>query len=80
MSAFPEIDGDGIAYRVNLWSDLTGGVPVVVGVPSRPDLDEAGIEDEVKTFARALAARLDVTITNIVRHESSSSELSLLPE
>ncbi|MFD0078243.1 hypothetical protein ACFVIY_38080 [Streptomyces sp. NPDC127166] len=79
MSPFPEIDPAGIAYRINLWSDLTGGVPVIVGVPSRPDLDAEGIEEQVTAFARDLATRLDVTITNIVRHQSASSELPVTP-
>ncbi|MFF5285177.1 hypothetical protein [Streptomyces sp. NPDC013171] len=79
-STFPELDPAGIAYRINLWSDLTGGVPVIIGVPSRPDLNAEGIEAEVLDLARGLAARLDVTITNVIRHQSSSNELPLLPE
>lgn len=79
MIRFPGLDPDGIAYRITLWSDLTGGVSVIVGVPARPDLDTAGIEEQVSAFARVLATRLDVTITNVIRHESTSSELPLIP-
>ncbi|MET9728688.1 hypothetical protein [Streptomyces zaomyceticus] len=79
MTRFPTLDTDGIAYRVTLWSDLTGGVSVVIGVPARPDLDTEGIEEQVTAFARDLATRLDVTITSVIRHESTSSELPLVP-
>ena len=78
MIRFPTLDPDGVAFRITLWSDLTGGIPVVIGVPSRPDLDNQGIQDEVRSFAGDLAERLGVTITTVVRHESVSEELPLL--
>ncbi|WP_327162120.1 hypothetical protein [Streptomyces zaomyceticus] len=75
MIRFPQLDTDGIAYRINLWSDLTGGIPIVVGVPTRGDIDAEAVIEEITAFARALSARLGTDITNIVRHESTSSEI-----
>ncbi|MFF0277438.1 hypothetical protein [Streptomyces sp. NPDC004330] len=75
MIQFPGLDPDGIVYRINLWSDLTAGVPVVVGVPTRGDIDEEAVADEIADFARRLSTRIGTNITNIVRHESISSEL-----
>ncbi|MEV4424077.1 hypothetical protein AB0K23_01615 [Streptomyces sp. NPDC049602] len=77
MSAFPQLDPDGVVWRLNLWGDLTGGVPVTVGMPANSNLNEADFQEEVRAFAASLASRFDVTITSIVRHESTSSELQL---
>lgn len=75
MIRFPQLDADGIAYRINLWSDLTGGVPIIVGVPTRGDIDAEAVVEEVAAFARSISARLGTDITSIVRHESTSNEL-----
>lgn len=77
MIRFPGLDPDGIAYKINLWSELTGGVPVIVGVPTRGDISAEDVVEEVTAFARALSTRLGTDITSIVRHESVSDELSL---
>jgi len=74
---FPGLDPDGIVYKINLWSELTGGVPVVLGVPTRGDINAEDVLEEVTAFARSLSARLGTDITSIIRHESVSSELSL---
>ncbi|MFD3571427.1 hypothetical protein [Streptomyces sp. NPDC058667] len=77
MSAFPQLDPDGVAWRLNLWGDLTGAVPVLVGMPANSNIDETELLQEILAFADALTDRLGVTITSIVRHESTSSELNL---
>ncbi|TXS22379.1 hypothetical protein EAO70_05825 [Streptomyces sp. adm13(2018)] len=75
MIQFPGLDPDGVVYKVNLWSELTGGVPVVIGVPTRGDIDAEAVVEEVGAFARALSTRLGTDITSIIRHESVSSEV-----
>lgn len=75
MIRFPQLDTDGVAYRIQLWSELTGGVPVIVGVPTRGDIDAEAVVEEITDFARRLSTRLGTDITNIVRHESTSSEI-----
>lgn len=75
MIRFPQLDTDGVAYRIQLWSELTGGVPVIIGVPTRGDIDADAVVEEVTKFARSLSAALGTDITNIVRHESTSSEV-----
>lgn len=77
MSAFPQLDPDGVAWRLTMWGEVTGGVQVIVGMPANSNLDEGDLLLEVRAFANALAARLGVTITSIVRYESTSSELDL---
>lgn len=79
MTPFPQLDRGGIAYEVTLWSDLLGGVPILIGVPARPDLDEQAIEEETLAMAQALSGRLQTSITRITRFESASAELPLTP-
>ncbi|KAA6216380.1 hypothetical protein [Streptomyces filamentosus] len=77
MTPFPQLDRGGIAYEVTLWSDLLGGVPLLIGVPARPDLNEQAIEEEVAAMAQVLSVRLQAGITRITRYESTSAELQL---
>ncbi|GHF77146.1 hypothetical protein [Streptomyces filamentosus] len=77
MIRLPQVDPDGVVYRINLWSDFTGGVPVLVNVPARTDLDSQAIETEVIALANRLTEQLQVGVTNILRHESTSAELQL---
>ncbi|MER7908315.1 hypothetical protein [Streptomyces sp. NPDC096068] len=77
MGAFPQLDPDGIAWRLTMQGEVSGGVQVLVGMSANSNLDEADLEEEVREFADSLADRLGVSITSIVRHESTSSELDL---
>lgn len=77
MIRLPQVDPDGVVYRINLWSDFTGGIPVLVNVPARTDLNGQAIEAEVIGLANRLAEQLQVGVTSILRHESTSAELQL---
>lgn len=74
--AFPQIDPDGVVYRVQLWSDSLGGIPILVGVtPTSPPITDEAFEQDLRNFAEVLATRLDASISNITRYWSTSSEL-----
>lgn len=72
---FPQLDQGGTVYKVQLFSQAVGGVPIVIGMPDNYATSLANAEAEIADFAGVLAAKWGLKVTEITKYATTQTTL-----